>query len=137
MHKNMMGTHQDAHNSAAGKAGDPTKVSRTVAVSMGDDMRFSPSQITVKKGETIRFFVKNSGNMAHEMVIGTTDELKAHAEMMLKMPGMQHAESNMVTLSPGKRGAIVWRFDKAGVVDFACLVPGHMEAGMVGRIQIE
>lgn len=137
MHKNMAGMQQEAHDSAAGKAGDPAKVSRTIAVSMHDTMRFTPSQISVKAGETIRFFIKNEGKISHEMVIGTLDELKEHAAMMRKMPDMKHSEPNMITLAPGQRGGIVWQFGKAGEVDFACLVPGHMEAGMVGKVMVE
>jgi uncharacterized cupredoxin-like copper-binding protein len=137
MHKNMAGMHQETHDSAAGKAGDPAKVSRTIAVSMDDTMRFTPSQISVKTGETIRFFVKNAGKIPHEMVIGTMEELKEHAETMRKMPEMKHAEPNTITLAAGQRGGIVWQFDKAGEVDFACLIPGHMEAGMVGKVKVE
>lgn len=137
MHGHMAGMHQGAHASAAGRAGDPAKVSRTIEVNMDDSMRFSPSQITVKAGETVRFFVKNSGKVAHEMVIGTMSELKEHAEMMRKMPDMKHAEPNMVNLAAGKRGGIVWQFDQAGTVDFACLIPGHLEAGMRGSIRVE
>lgn len=137
MHGNMAGMHQGGHASAAGRAGDPAKVSRTIEVNMDDSMRFSPSQITVKAGETVRFFVKNSGKVAHEMVIGTMSELKEHAEMMRKMPDMKHAEPNMVNLAAGKRGGIVWQFDQAGTVDFACLIPGHLEAGMKGAIRVE
>ncbi len=137
MHEGMLGAQQAKPTSGAGRAGDPSKVSRTVTVAMDDNMRFSPAQVTVKKGETIRFFVKNSGKMAHEMVIGSIDELKSHAEMMRKMPGMQHAESNMVSLSAGQRGAIVWQFDQPGLVDFACLIPGHLEAQMVGKVIVE
>jgi uncharacterized cupredoxin-like copper-binding protein len=136
MHKEMAGM-QNEKASAAGKAGDPANVSRTVAVSMGDTMRFTPDQISVKAGETIRFFVKNGGKVPHEMVIGTMGELKEHAEMMRKMPGMQHTEPNQITLKPGQRGGIVWQFDKVGEVDFACLVPGHMEAGMVAKVMVE
>lgn len=136
MHKEMPGM-QQKEASAAGKAGDPAKVSRTVAISMDDTMRFTPDQISVKAGETIRFFVKNGGKLPHEMVIGSIGELKEHAEMMRKMPGMQHAEANQITLKPGQRGGIVWQFDKAGEVDFACLIPGHMEAGMVGKVTVE
>lgn len=137
MHKSMAGAHQEAHDSAAGKAGDPAKVSRTIAVSMDDTMRFTPSQISVKTGETIRFFVKNAGKVPHEMVIGTMDEIKEHGESMRKMPAMKHAEPNTITLAAGQRGGIVWQFDKPGEVDFACLVPGHMEAGMVGKVKVE
>ncbi|MBE0612732.1 MAG: cupredoxin family protein [Burkholderiales bacterium] len=137
MHKNMAGMHQGANDSAAGMAGDPAKVSRTIGISMDDTMRFTPEQISVKVGETIRFFVKNAGKLDHEMVIGTSDELKAHAEMMRAMPGMKHAERNMIALASGQRGGIVWQFDKAGQVDFACLIPGHSAAGMAGKIQVE
>ena len=133
----MAGMQQGTHASAAGKPGDPAKVNRTVEVSMDDSMRFTPSQMTVKTGETVRLFVKNTGKLPHEMVIGTMGELKEHADMMRKMPDMKHAEPNMVTLAAGQRDGIVWQFDKAGLVDFACLVPGHMEAGMVGQIKVE
>jgi uncharacterized cupredoxin-like copper-binding protein len=136
MSKEMTGMQHD-EASAAGKAGDPAKVSRTVAISMDDTMRFSPGQISVKAGETVRFFIKNGGKVPHEMVIGTMDELKEHAEMMRKMPGMQHAEPNQITLKPGQQGGIIWQFDKTGAVDFACLVPGHMEAGMIGKVMVE
>lgn len=135
--KGMKGMAQDQHSSAAGKAGDPAKVSRTIAVSLGDDMRFTPSQISVKAGETIRFFVKNSGKLPHEMVVGTMDDLKSHAKMMRDMPGMKHAEPNTVSLAAGQRGGMVWQFDQTGSVDFACLAPGHLEAGMVGQVLVE
>lgn len=122
--------------SAAGKPGDPAKVSRTIEVVMDDAMRFTPGNFQVKAGETVRFFVRNKGKLKHEMVIGTMDALKAHAEMMRSMPDMQHSEPNMLTLQPGQRGALVWQFDQPGTVDFACLVPGHMEAGMVAKVQV-
>ena len=133
----MKGMSRGESDGAMGQAGDPAKVSRTIEVTMDDSMRFTPDKISVKAGETIRFFVKNAGKIPHEMVIGTLDELKEHAEMMRKMSGMQHAEPNMIALKPGQRGGIVWQFDKAGTVDFACLVPGHMEAGMAGKVMVE
>jgi uncharacterized cupredoxin-like copper-binding protein len=104
---------------------------------MDDSMRYTPDKISVKAGETIRFLVRNSGKIQHEMVIGSMDELKEHAEMMRKMPGMEHDEPNMVTLKRGQRGDIVWQFDKQGSVDFACLIPGHIEAGMVGKVLVK
>ena len=138
MHKDMAGMKMEAsQDSPAGKAGESSKVSRTVELSMDDNMRFTPNQISVEAGDTIRFFVKNGGKVPHEMVIGSLDELKSHAAMMKKMPGMQHAESNMITLQPGQRGGLVWQFTTAGSVDFACLIPGHMEAGMVGKVAVQ
>ena len=133
----MAGMHQDMHASMAGKPGTPAKVSRTVEVTMDDSMRFAPEKISVKAGATVRFFVRNKSKVRHQMMIGTMDELKQHAETMRKMPDMQHGEPNMITLAPGQRGGIVWQFDKPGAVDFACLVPGHMEAGMVGKVEVQ
>lgn len=126
----------DGHASAMGKPGDPAKVTRTIAVDMTDNMRFTPEKITVKKGETIKFVVKNSGRIKHEMVLGSAKELKEHAAMMKKMPGMEHADENMVVVDPGKTGEIVWQFTRAGKFDFACLQPGHFEAGMKGKLAV-
>lgn len=141
MHKGMQGVHgggaMGGHDSAAGKPGDPAKVNRTVSVEMDDNMRFTPSEISVNAGETIRFFVVNKGRIPHEMVIGSAAELDEHSEMMRRMPDMKHAEPNQITLEPGKRGGMVWTFDKAGTFAFACLVPGHKEAGMVGQIAVQ
>lgn len=131
------GGHGDSHASAAGKPGDPAKVSRTIEVLMDDTMRFTPAQVEVKKGETIRFQVVNKGKLPHEMVIGSMKELDEHAEMMRKMPGMKHSEPNQVELAPGQSGNIVWTFDKSGSFSFACLIPGHKEAGMVGQLAVQ
>jgi uncharacterized cupredoxin-like copper-binding protein len=108
-----------------------------VPLKMDDSMRFTPADITVKVGETVRFFVVNQGQLVHEMVIGTRAELDEHAEMMKKMPGMQHDEPNQINLKAGQRGGIVWTFDRPGSFAFACLVPGHKEAGMVGTITVQ
>lgn len=133
----MAGMHKDAHASMAGMGGDPAKVTRTIAVEMNDTMRFTPGKVSVKAGETVRFFIVNKGKVPHEMVIGTAEEIDEHAEMMRKMPGMVHKEANQITLAPGQRGGIVWQFAKAGTVTYACLVPGHKEAGMVGTVVVE
>lgn len=129
--------HEGMHDTGAGRPGDPTKVSRTIEVSMDDNMRFTPDRIRVKAGETVRFFVRNGGKLQHEFILGTMAELKEHAAMMRKQPGMKHAEPNMASLGPGKLGGVVWQFDKPGTVDFACLIPGHLEAGMAGKIEVE
>jgi uncharacterized cupredoxin-like copper-binding protein len=107
-----------------------------VEVDMTDSMRFTPAEVSVQQGETVRFVVKNSGAVKHELVIGSLKELKEHAAMMIKMPGMEHAEDNMVTVAPGKTGEVVWRFTQAGKVDFACLQPGHYDAGMKGLVTV-
>ena len=125
-----------AEETAFGREGDPKKVSRTINVDMSDRMRFSPADLSIKQGETIRFRVKNSGKVMHEMVLGTMKDLKAHAEMMRKHPGMEHDEPYMAHVPPGKTETMVWQFTKAGEFHYACLVPGHFEAGMLGRIVV-
>jgi uncharacterized cupredoxin-like copper-binding protein len=129
----------DHHDSAmsVGMPGHSADVNRTIVVEMGDNMRFSPSQIKVEVGETIRFSVKNTGQLQHELTIGNTEELKEHAEEMSEKSGMQHQEPNMVSLKGGKTGDLIWKFDQAGSVNFACLEPGHFEAGMKGKVEVK
>lgn len=133
------GTHaggHDASEAAIGVPGDAAKVTRTIAVRMTDNMRFTPERIAVSRGETIRFRVTNAGMLKHEMVLGTKDELEEHYAAMKKFPEMEHEEENMITLAPAKTGEIVWKFTKSGKVDFACLQPGHYDAGMKGQVLV-
>lgn len=131
----MAAMQQNMHG--VGRPGTAAEVSRTIEVVMSDDMRFSPAHIEVNAGDTVRFFVKNKGKLAHELVIGNLASLQEHADMMRQMPNMQHAEPNMISLQPGQMGGLIWTFDQAGTVDFACLIPGHMEAGMTGRVSVK
>jgi uncharacterized cupredoxin-like copper-binding protein len=119
-----------------GREGDPKKAVRTVAVEMSDRMRFTPAHLTVRQGDTVRFRVRNTGKVMHEMVLGTLEELKKHAEMMQKHPGMEHDEPWMAHVAPGRTGTMTWQFTKAGEFHFGCLVPGHFEAGMVGKVTV-
>ena len=120
-----------------GKAADPRKAKRTVQVDMADTMRFTPSELTVNRGDTVRFVVKNSGKLMHEMVLGTMKELKEHAELMKKMPGMEHDEPYMVHVAPGGKEEMGWQFTKAGEFYYGCLVPGHFDAGMLGKVVVK
>jgi len=131
---NHAGGHADSE--AIGKPGKAVNIKRTLTVEMLDTMRFTPDSIMVKQGETIKLIVKNSGKVKHEMVLGTEKELKEHAEVMKKNPEMEHADENQITVQPGKSGEIIWQFTKAGKVNFACLQPGHYEAGMKGALMV-
>lgn len=122
---------------AFGREGDPKKASRTVKIDMADTMRYSPSEINVKTGETVRFEAKNSGKVMHEIVFGTMKELKEHAELMRKHPGMEHDEPYMAHVAPGKTERIVWQFTKPGEFYYGCLIPGHFEAGMIGKVIVK
>ncbi len=131
----------DEEGESVGSPGDPGQVSRTVEITMVDN-RFNPSEVKVKQGETIKFMLKNSGKKKHEMVIGTSEEIDKHGRMLKKFPDMEHPdEPNMITVDPGKTGELVWHFTKAGIVDFACPLPGHFKGmnfpGMKGTITVE
>lgn len=131
------GSHAGGHGTdAIGKPGVAAKVTRTIAVDMSDAMRFTPSTVKVRRGETIRFVVTNSGQLKHEFNLGTEADLKAHYAQMLKFPEMEHDEPNLVSLAAGKTGEVVWQFTQAGTVHFACLHPGHYEAGMKGAVAV-
>lgn len=119
-----------------GIAGDAKNVKRTIKLSMSDAMRFTPDQINVKQGETVRISLKNTGKMLHEIVIGTKTELDEHAALMVKFPTMEHEEPYMAHVAPGKTGEIIWTFNKSGKFDFACLIAGHYQSGMVGKINV-
>jgi uncharacterized cupredoxin-like copper-binding protein len=99
-------------------------------------MRYTPAAINVRQGETVRLIVRNRGQVMHELVLGTLAELKEHAEWMKKHPGMQHDEPYMAHVGPGESGEIVWQFTQPGEFYFGCLIPGHFEAGMIGRIVV-
>jgi uncharacterized cupredoxin-like copper-binding protein len=119
-----------------GIAGEAKAVNRTITLSMTDNMRFTPDKIDIKQGETIKFVIKNNGKVLHEMVIGSKKDLDEHAALMVKFPGMEHEEPYMAHVGSGKTGEIVWTFNKPGTFDFACLIAGHYQAGMVGKINV-
>ena len=136
----------ETHNKAAmrmkmeqkewGIGGNAKAVQRTIEVKMADDMRFTPGRIEVKEGETVRFRLSNTGKVLHEMVLGTAPVLAEHAALMKRFPNMEHDEPYMAHVPAGKTGEIVWTFNRSGEFDFACLIAGHFEAGMVGKIVV-
>jgi uncharacterized cupredoxin-like copper-binding protein len=147
-----------AEETPFGRPGNPKSVNRTLRIGMNDSMRFvataatqggraadaragtpphaMPADIVVKRGETVRFVVHNEGKVMHEMVIGKMKELQEHAELMRRFPNMEHDEPYMAHVAPGKEGEIVWQFTQAGEFHYACLMPGHMEAGMIAKIKV-
>lgn len=141
--KMAQGSHAAAKSASApeqqdwGIAGDAKAVKRTIRISMTDNMRFTPDRIEVTEGETVKLVIRNAGKMLHEMVIGTKAELDAHAEMMKKYPTMEHDEPWMAHVEAGKTATMVWQFNRAGEFRYACLLPGHYGAGMVGTIVVK
>jgi len=121
---------------SAGEPGNPKKPSRTIEVTMSE-MAFSPFRIEVKRGEQIRFIVRNAGTEDHEFLLATTEDNLKHAEVMKKNPKMEHDDPNGVRLAPKKSAEILWKFTKAGTFEYACLIPDHRDYGMTGRIIVK
>ena len=135
-----IGHSHEGESFSAGAPGDAKASSRIVLITMQDSdghMRFIPNKLDVKKGEQIKFMIRNSGAVAHEFVLATTAENLEHAKLMQKYPDMEHDDPNAIRLAPGKTGEIIWKFTKAGEFEFACLIPGHREAGMTGHIVVK
>lgn len=121
---------------AFGKPGDPKQAARTITLDMDDTMRFTPSEISVKQGETIRFVIRNKGKLPHEMVLGTLEGLQHHGQQMQKHPGMKHDAPYMAHVAPGGKEEMLWQFSKLGNFKYGCLEPGHFEAGMLGNVNV-
>ncbi len=144
--------HGAAHG--IGEPGDPGEVDRVIEVSM-DEMSYSPDNIEVAADETIRFVVSNDGKLVHEFNLGTPESWSSHAGEMKTMMskgmmsmqrvdhqkmqamGMAHDDPNSVLLEPGETAEIVWTFPEKGQLGYACNVPGHLEAGMKGEVELE
>ena len=131
------GHEKHAHESyAAGEPGDPKKPSRTIEVEMSE-MEYTPSRIEVKRGEQVRFMIRNAGKEDHEFLLATTEENLKHAKAMMENPQMEHDEPNGVRLAPKKSAEILWKFTHAGSFEYSCLIPGHRDGGMIGQIVVK
>ncbi|KRR10671.1 copper resistance protein [Bradyrhizobium jicamae] len=121
---------------SAGEPGDPKKPSRTIQVEMSE-MEYTPSRIPVKRGEQIRFVIRNVGKEDHEFLLATTKENLKHAEEMKKHPHMEHDDPNGVRLKPAKSAEILWKFTKRGTFEYSCLIPDHRDYGMIGKVTVK
>ena len=132
--------HGHGDETAYGKPGDPKKPARIVQVSMTErdgKMLFIPDRVEVRRGEQVRFQLRNNGELDHELVVATLEENLKHAVEMQKNPDMEHDDPNAKRLAPKKTGEILWQFTKAGEFDFSCLIPGHREAVMTGKVIVK
>mgnify|MGYP000865170992 FL=1 len=136
MLSNRSAAHDNHASYSAGEPGDPKKPFREIVVEMGDRF-YKPKAIEVKRGEQVRFVIRNDGHEDHEFLLDSTEANLKHAEVMKKNPGMEHAEPNGIQLAPNKSGEIVWKFTKAGTFEFSCLIEGHREDGMTGIVVVK
>ncbi len=131
--------HNHAAETAYGRPGDPTKGGRVIQVAMRETesgMAFVPDRIEITRGEQVQFVLRNSGELDHELVIGTVEANRQHAEAMAEHPEMVHDDLNARRLRPKTSGVLRWQFTEAGTFEYACLIPGHREAGMVGTVVV-
>jgi uncharacterized cupredoxin-like copper-binding protein len=136
----LASAHEDHGRFSAGQPGDPRKPARVVKVTMfegSEKMGFEPARIEVRKGEQVRFVLRNDGEEDHEFVLATVTENRKHAEVMKKHPDMEHDDPNARRVMPYGNGELVWRFTKRGEFEFACLIPGHYDKGMFGKILVK
>ncbi len=123
-----------------GYPGDPDLIDRTIRVSMLDasdeTMAFDLDAINIVEGETIRFVLMNEGSEPHDFVMATPEEIEDHRAQMSGTPDMAHEAGYAVRVDPGQTGTLVWTFANEGIFEFACLIPGHYEAGMHGRLTV-
>lgn len=132
--------HKDGQVFAAGEPGDPKKAFRVIEITMTDGpgtMTYSPERIDVRKGEQIKFVLKNTGYLAHEFLLDSFENNAKHKIEMQKNPEMEHDDPNGKRVEPKKATEILWRFTKAGAFEFACLIPGHYETGMKGVVKVK
>ena len=100
-------------------------------------MLYIPAQVEIRKGETIKFVIYNNGELDHEFVLATTEENLKHAEAMEMNPEMEHDDPNATRVAPRQTSEIIWKFTKPGQFEFACLIPGHRDAGMFGSVDVK
>ena len=131
-------SHEDhAHESySAGEPGDAAKPARTIEIELSE-MTYEPIRIEVRRGEQIRFVLRNAGTEDHEFLLATTAENLKHAEVMKKHPHMEHDDPNGVRIAPKKSAEILWRFTKPGTFEYSCLIPNHRDYGMVGHVTVK
>ncbi|MBP0115724.1 cupredoxin domain-containing protein [Bradyrhizobium vignae] len=123
-------------NYSAGEPGDPKKPARTIEVLL-NEIDYTPAKIEVKRGEQIRFVLRNVGKEDHEFLLATTKENLAHAEEMKKHPHMEHDDPNAVRLAPSMTAEILWKFSKPGTFEYSCLIPDHRDNGMIGHVTVK
>ena len=145
-------------NMKIGSKGKENEVSRIIKVVMYDNY-YEPSSFQIKAGETIKFEVENAGKLVHEFNIANKMMHLKHQPEMEKMvenkillvdtidkvkmkkmskidKSMGHSHSNSVLLEPKQKGDIIWKFDNAINIEVACNVPGHYQAGMIAKVDI-
>jgi uncharacterized cupredoxin-like copper-binding protein len=132
--------HESRVTFSAGQPGDPKKPARTVTIAMREEYGrqiYEPDKVEVRRGEQVRFVIRNEGEHVHEFMLATTAENLRHAIAMRKNPDMVHADPNGITVDAGKTGELIWKFTKRGTFEFSCLIPGHREDGMLGVVTVK
>jgi uncharacterized cupredoxin-like copper-binding protein len=113
----------------------PAPPARTVAIEM-TDRGCNPSEVVAAPGETIRFASRNSTKVVRDLALGSAEELKAHAEIVRKFPGMQSGKGARVSVTPGESAELVWKAPNRGRLAISCAAPGQFEAAAAGWVVV-
>lgn len=84
----------------------------------GSEFAFSPSAITLKKGQPAEITFKNMGAFPHNLAI---------TDLNVKTKTIQPGEQDTVQFTPTKTGQF----------SFMCTVPGHADKGMKGTLTVQ
>lgn len=130
---------------ACGDGDDSDKASgaRTIEVEMRD-IAFSPGQVDVRAGETVRFVFRNVGKIKHDAFIGDGAAQDEHEMEMREQdePGsMEHGgkasqDESGIIIDPGETGEFTRTFQAGDRLLLGCHQPGHYAAGMKATIDV-
>lgn len=94
---------------------------------------FDLGSLRVREGTTLELVVTNDDPIDHELVIGDAAVHERHADGTERRHPPVPGE---VSVAPGDTAMTFYRFDEPGTVVYACHLPGHVQYGMVGKIEV-
>src|SRR4051794_17355043 len=107
-------------NSASEPAPTAPAGTQAVTLTVGNNMGFEPSTISVHARQPVQLNLKNDGQMPHDftMTEGVSEPVK-------------------LTATGGKSASGTFTINTPGTYSFDCSMPGHAAAGMRGTITVQ
>lgn len=122
-----------AGGAALALAGGGGGQARPTVVLTAHHSTFTPARIAVEPGTTVRFVVRNSDPIAHELIIGPAEVHDRHEKGTESYHPPKPGE---VTIPAYEEAETTYTFDAPGVVAFGCHLPGHWTYGMHGEVEV-
>ena len=95
--------------------------------------RFRPARLTVVEGTTVRFVVRNTDPIDHELIVGDEAVHRRHERGREPYHPPKPGE---VTVPAGATAETTYRFDRPGTVEMTCHLPRHLAYGMRGEVEV-